>query len=226
MNIRLLIFCLLILTGTHLVNAQDFFRIKADISVKSKKADGSEQLTMGTVYYDKNYKKVVYDLVFPGHEVIVIRDTMLFQIKEGKVVDTMTTMIMPEFTIFHLALNNKMKDYGLDGSFFTLDNVEKDGELVISTWIPPKEGMGVFGNVMIANKDRKLNGVVFFHADGRILGKQFYEEFTNVKGLDFPQRVVQFSYEEDEKKNTQLTTFKNIKVNDTQASHYYNYPLK
>lgn len=38
---------------------QQFYRFKAETSIKDKLSDGSFRLTMGKVYYDKLYKKIV-----------------------------------------------------------------------------------------------------------------------------------------------------------------------
>jgi len=47
------------------VIGQHYFRMKADFSIKEKFGDGKMALTMGTIYYDRNYKKLVYDVKFP-----------------------------------------------------------------------------------------------------------------------------------------------------------------
>ena len=57
-----------------------------------------------------------------------------------------------------------------------------------------------------------------------MLGKQFYKKYTIVNNLNFPTEIVQIMYL-DGKENHQITTFKNIEVNNLKNENYYNYPL-
>ena len=60
-----IIFILTTLMLPNSVIGQHYFRMKADFSIKEKFGDGKMALTMGTIYYDRNYKKLVYDVKFP-----------------------------------------------------------------------------------------------------------------------------------------------------------------
>jgi len=39
-----------------IIFGQQFYRLKAEFSIKAKLSEENSQLTMGTVYYDKNSK--------------------------------------------------------------------------------------------------------------------------------------------------------------------------
>jgi hypothetical protein len=59
--ITIFLFFFSVLSGT----AQEYYRLSADFTVKIKNADGQKNLTKGKVYYDKNYKNLIYDISFP-----------------------------------------------------------------------------------------------------------------------------------------------------------------
>ena len=131
---------------------------------------------------------------------------------------------MNKFSIFNLCLENQLNNYGLEKSFYSIDKVEKDGDLVISTWKPGKNQQKYFGNVMISTKDNRLFGIVFLNTEGDIVGKQFFEDYIVVDGLAFPTKMVKFTFYGD-KKTTQITTFENIKLNNLNEKKYYDYPV-
>ena len=99
-----------------------------------------------------------------------------------------------DFSIFNLALNNNLKDYGLKKSVFSLQSVTKEDNMVISTWAPKKEFEKQIGEVKISIVNNKLNGVIFYNAEKKIIGKQIFSKYTTIKGLDFPTEILHFSY--------------------------------
>ena len=62
MRISRQIIILIFLLPPVILPAQQFFRIRADVSVKTKLSTGEQNLTMGKIYYDRNEKKIVYVL--------------------------------------------------------------------------------------------------------------------------------------------------------------------
>ena len=88
--------------------AQQFFRIKSDFSIKQKNADNTVSLTIGIAYYDKLAKKLVYKITFPEKETWVFKDTTFYVFKNDKFVTKKKSILIPEFSIFNLALNNKL----------------------------------------------------------------------------------------------------------------------
>lgn len=206
------------------VNAQKFYRIKGDYSIKAKSADGKAQLTIGKFYYDKNIKKLVYQNTFPQKETWVSYDTMVFRIVNEKVAAKYKSPPIGIFSIFHLVLTNQINNYGLKNSPFTIQKVEKQGDMVITTWIPPKPLMAIFSKVLISNKNNHLYGMVFIDSKDKILRKQFFNNYQNFKGLEFPLEVVDITYKDD-KENYQVTTYKNVVIDEVTEDYLYNFAL-
>ena len=75
---------MMLLTATESFS-QEYFRISADFSVKSKLASGEQSLTMGRVAYDRNQGQILYHMNFPDF-VCFLKDLILLdkcqQVKE------------------------------------------------------------------------------------------------------------------------------------------------
>lgn len=204
--------------------AQSFHRISGYYVTKARLADSTSQLVKGKFYYDRNIKKIVYINSFPEKETWVTRDSSLYLFVDGDLVQRQRVPPAAEFTIFHLALENQLDHFGLKNTFYRIDRVEKQGDLVVTTWAPHKKLADLFGRVMISNKDRRIHGIVFFDHEGKLVKKQFFENFVQADGLDFPTDVVEIIYSEGEQ-HYRKTTYKNIRVNEWEHEDIYDYPL-
>jgi len=212
--------------ATDLVAQKEiYYRLRADFSIKEKSTDGKSSLTMGQVFYDKLKKKIVYNIRFPEKELWLFKDTSMYKI-QGKNIEKKP--LVPgyiEFSIFNLSLNNTLKDYGLKKTMFSLGNVTKDKDMVISTWVPKKEYDHLLGEVKISVKNNKLYGVIFYNSKKKMIGKQIFSEYVTIQGFEFPTKILHFAYLENGQEIHQMTTFKNVKINDWNEAVYYDYPV-
>ncbi len=224
MNIKKLLLLIVITTCLTPVSAQEHFRMRADYTIKGKSPDGTQHLTIGTVYYDKNIKKVVFDVRFPQKETWVQQDTLLYKIKNGKLIRKSKSLDISDFTIFSMALNGKLSDYGLKDSQFVLTNVEKDGENIISTWEPPAAYKNFMGKVMIMKNNDNITGVIFFNKDNIIISRQFFRKYKMINGMAFPTEIIIEKIINGEK-FYEITTYENIKVDDYQNEDKYDFKI-
>ena len=206
------------------INAQKFYRIKGEYSIKAKAADGKSQLTIGKFYYDKNIKKLVYQNTFPQKETWVSSDTLVYRIIDNNIAAKYASPPIGQFSIFHLVLTNQINNYGLKNSPFTIQKVEKQNDLVITTWLPPKNLAIIFGKVLISNKNNRLFGMVFIDSKDKIIRKQFFDNYQNFRGLEFPMEIVDISYTLN-KENYQVTTYKNLEIDDVTEDYIYNFAI-
>lgn len=205
------------------LQAQDFYRISGEFSIKSKD-DSTFSLTRGSFYYDMNFKKVVYELDFPQKEVWVLSDSLIFRMRGDSIYEKTEGVSIVDFSIFHLTLNNKLNNYGLEESIYSLEDVEKNKDMVIYTWSPPLIAQSVLGDVLLSQKDKRLFGLIFLNKDEEVIRKQFFRDFQNIDGLEFPTEIVDLVYV-DGFEIIQKTNYKNIKVNEAGKLDKYNYPL-
>lgn len=203
---------------------QQFFRIKAGFSIKEKTSDGKQQLTMGDVYFDKNSRKIIYNLTFPAKETWVTTDSLIYKIVNDSLQSTQKITQIIDFSIFNLALNGNLNNYGLDNSVYKITETKKEEGMVITTWKPKFLLRSNFGTIAMSHKEGNLFGLVFFNPDDAIISKQFFKNYITVSGLRFPSEIVQIFYKEKEE-NYKVTTFRNIVVNDFKEDAIYNYSI-
>lgn len=205
-------------------NAQHFFRIRADVSIKEKMPDGHTSLTLGKVYYDKSSKKLVYDIAFPEKETWVSADTTLYKFINGKFDSRHLVPFKPEFSIFHITMNGNLPNFGLEDSFYKVEKVDKDSDMIITTWAPDDKLKKSFGKVKISQKQKKLYGIVFLNVKNEIIKKQFFRNYVNTNGLNFPGEITELTTM-PAGQDIKVTTYKNIIVDDIREDNIYNYPI-
>jgi hypothetical protein len=206
--------------------AQQHYRLKSDFSIKENLPDGTANLTMGTVFFDKNNKKLVYNISFPKKMFQVLTDSFFYEIKDSKLSEKKKAVNLLQFSIFNLALSSNLSNYGLNtNGVFKLTDVSKEDSLVISTWEPSTAKLKeLTGKVLISQKKRMLHGLIFFDNKGNILSKQFFTDYVTVNGLNFPTQITQINYING-KEYYKVTTYKNIVVNATNENEIYNYNI-
>jgi len=203
---------------------QHYFRMQADISIKEKFTDGKMALTMGTVYYDRTYKKLVYDIKFPAKETWVIVDTMFYKVVDGKLAMKMSIPLLPNSTIYEFALINNLDNFGLEDSFYKLEKVEKENDMVISTWLPDKRMQKALGKILVSRKNNKLHGIAFYSPANELIKKQFFKNYIKASGVAFPAESTELTYKSNGKE-TKVTTYKNLIVNSIKNDQMYNFPV-
>lgn len=224
MRISRQIIILIFLLAPVILPAQQFFRIRADVSVKTKLSNGEQSLTMGKIYYDRNEKKIVYDLSFPEKSMLLTTDTVTYRIVDNQIIQRSFNPSMAEFSVFHLALSSHLPEFGLKRTQYAITEVVKEGEMVISTWTPPSKLADDLGNILISVIDKKLFGVVFFSPDGEVISKQFYENYVEQDGLAFPGRIIEISFSE-EGENYQIMSFKNLVLDELENNDLYTFSV-
>jgi hypothetical protein len=205
------------------ISAQNYNRVKADFSIKSKNPNGSQSLTVGQVFYDRNIKQLIYYLTFPEKEIWVTEDTIVYQIRDGNLISRSGTFAFTEFTIYHLALVSGMQDFGLKNSRYQIGTVTRENEQVITTWVPPEKAKDQLGNILVSIKKKQLFGVVFLDKDENVIRKQFFENYQLAGGLSFPGKIVEINTTNGIS-SYQVTTYKNIAVDELEndSKYYYN----
>ena len=206
------------------VSGQKFYRINGEFTIKGKTADGKNQLTMGKFFYDKSIQKLVYISNFPVDETWVSVDTNLYKIVDNKVMARYTSPPISLFSIFHLALTSQINNYGLKNSVYSISKVEKQNDMVITTWQPPANMAKMTGKVLISNKSNTLFGIVFLDTKGNVIKKQFFENYQNVSGVEFPMEITDITFTGD-KENYQVTTYKNVVIDETAKNLYFDFPI-
>jgi hypothetical protein len=219
----ILLLLLTVLLPLSLCKGQQYSRIRADFSVKVKTPSGGQSLTMGQVFYDRNLKQLIYYLSFPGKEIWITSDTMVYQIRNEKLISKTATFSLTDFTVFHLALNSHLQDFGLKNTTYKAEQVKRENNLVITTWRPPEKAREKLGNILVSVKNKQLFGVIFQDPKGIVIRKQFFEEYQVINGLSFPGKIIEINITNGIE-SYQVTTYKNVVVDEMEndSKYFYN----
>jgi hypothetical protein len=223
-NIRLFLIATLIAFIPLRVKSQQFFRIKTDYTTKYRDSKGNSVLQIGVVYYDINAKIVVIKNGFPVQEILVQKDTTIYQIRNNYILSKEKAYAIVELSIFHLALTGRLEDYGLKKAGYTLDSVKQDKGLLLTIWSPPENLKPYYGKILVSVKDKHLFGVIFLDLKEKIIAKHLFRDYVNINGFDFPAEVLKITYVDDQEV-TMLTNYKKIIVNGPNEDEYYNYKI-
>ena len=220
LTLKKLLFLTLTLLSTLNVQAQAYFRITADFTIKEQNLSGDE-FYKGKVYYDKNIDQIIYDVTFPTPQKLVVADTQIFVIENETVKSSQYTPNTNQFSIFNLTLSGDLKNFGLNKTGYTVNSVEEADGMTIIEWVPPATMTEMLGKTVLSVKDGQLFGIALFKPDGKLAGKQFFKDYVVSGGLPFPSKIIQITYYNDEE-FYKITTFKNIKIDDiTNEEKYY-----
>lgn len=163
----------------------------------------------------------MYDVKFPEKESWIISDTVFYKVKDNKLVLKQFIPMLPSATIFESALSNNLDNFGLENSFYKLENVEKDADLVISTWKPDKRLEALMGKILISRKNNQLYGIAFYNNENELLKKQLFKGYLRSSGIAFPAEITDIIYKLAGKE-LKVTTFKNLVVNEMTNNEIYN----
>jgi hypothetical protein len=152
-----------------------------------------------------------------------MRDTTLIKIKPGSKPEIKTMPEINEFTVFHLALNVSLTNFGLDKSIYKLIKVEKVDGKVVSYWKLPANQIESMNHIIVAKKNNKLLNVIIVDNNNKIISKQFFKDYIQIGAFQFPGRVIHINYDKQNKPNYQVYEFKNIVVNDMENDALYYY---
>lgn len=209
-----------LLTGKAVLS-QHFYRIESDISIKTRVQGGQGSLTLGRVYYDKTIEKLVYDIRFPEREIWVLRDSLSLIYRNDNLHNSETVNPFTATTIFHKCLEGSLSDFGLRNTLYRIEKVEKEDNMVITTWIPPSRSPGM-GQVITSTVDNNLYGVIIKNPAGDILSRQLFANYRTVGGLKVPSEITQVIYR-NEDEVYQVITLDNIIINNFGNENLYNY---
>ncbi len=225
---KIVLFWVLLLTCNYVAQAQEYYRFRADFSIKEKfVGDEKGQLITGTVYYDKNSRKVCHDIRFPAREKWLNLDTTMYKIVADTVASKRTTLPFGEFSVYNMILSQQLNDFGLSSGGYDLASVEEGANgQTTSTWTPKKELNEILGKVVLMQEQKRVTGVAIYATTGEIQGKFYFTDYQMVEDLPVPGKIYQVFYpKESGKEFNRIITYKNIVINQQEQDEVYDFKL-
>lgn len=202
---------ILLLFLSNSLFSQQYYKLTSDISVKEKISETQFTLSKGKIEYNKYTDRTVLKFTFPIKETWILSKDSLTRIINGKPDYQIQTAPLHKYSVFRLFLKGTLKNYGLKESLYKIIEIEeKDNSLIYTTWKPEKEIEKFnFGKVVLAQKDNKLYGIVFYDKTEKLISKQIFKDYVNLKGLYFPSKIIQIT-DTQNGEEYKITEFKNI----------------
>ncbi|HPR60062.1 MAG TPA: hypothetical protein PLF35_03895, partial [Prolixibacteraceae bacterium] len=168
--------------------------------------------------------KIVYDFSFPRKEKVVLFDTIMYNYENEKLQNTSTNYLLPEQSIFHFMLTGNLDNFGLYESNFNATKVEKQKDLVVTTWSPPEQLKPLLSKIDIATKKKQIYGITMYNSDGQIINRQILKNYQLVNGLNIPTEVLLATYL-TQGTVYQIITLSNVVINEKGNNQIYNHEL-
>lgn len=218
-----IVFTCLIITFSLVSYSQYAYRFKADIFTKTRLPDSTFQVSKGKMFYDKNYKKIIFDFTFPQKEKIILFDSIMYTFRADTLYSKSPNMLIPDQSLFHFILLGKMANYGLDQTSFEMKGVEKKGDMVITTWIPPEMLRKIISKVLMATKNKLLYSVTMLDGGGKVMSRQILKNYKLIQGIDFPSEILIATYPKNKGNIYQVINMDNIILNEPKNDLQYNH---
>lgn len=194
------------------LSGQEYYKLTCNITVKEKFSETKFSLIKGTVSYNKYDDKTIYNFTFPSKETWILNKDSLSRQLKNKTDYKIPTSAVYKYSVFKLFFRGTLKNYGLKESLYEILEIKnnKNGS-VYSTWKPSKKMKIKYGKVITSQKGGLLQGVIFYNMKKQLIGKQFFKEYINIKGLAFPSKIIEITIIEN-KKHYKITEFSNINL--------------
>ncbi len=209
------------------LGAQDYYRFKADFSIKEKFINEEKgQLITGTVYFDGNTKKVCHDIRFPARERWVNQDTLMYRLVNDTLAGRRATIPFAEFSMYKMILSQQLSDFGLSKNGYTLKNVENgDNGQTTSTWAPEDAFKELIGNIVIVQEKKQVSAMAVYSPTDTLTAKYYFKEYQLVEGLPVPTKIYQIFYFKDGREQNRIITYKNVIINQEDEDEIYDFRL-
>ncbi len=225
MKTSVMLYLALALTAHTLPAQSEFFRFKSAFSIKEKEGSNEQgRLITGSVYYDKNLHKTVYDIQFPEPEQWMVRDTIMYLIRADTLVSRQIVPPVGEFSLFNMILSQQLSDFGLAKVGYTPGEIQQDGNQVIARWIPPEQFKPYAGPVVLAQENKHLNAAAFYDTADKLVSKFYFKDYTVQNGFAIPGKVYQIFYRTTGE-FVRIMSLKNVLINQSDEDSMYDFAI-
>lgn len=223
--IKKLSFLLILFTLSATAFSQKAYRMSANIFTKTRLVDSTFQVSKGSLYYDMNYKKIIFDFSFPQKEKIVLFDTIMYNFRADTLFSTSRNLLIPNQSLFHFILQGKMSNYSLEDMHFEMKGFEKKKDMVITTWKAPDQLKDLFSKVLVATKEKLLYSITVLDGKGKVVNRQILKNYKFIQGVEIPSEILIATYTEKGGSIYQVINMENIILNEQKNNEKYDKKL-
>ena len=181
--------CLFIfLAFSDFVSAQDLSAFQSNFIRKVTMGSESETIK-GTIYYESS--RMIIEINYPIRQIFIINDlsVTIFYPQENKAF----RFTGPEgaFSPFILSFLGMVKeDFGLAEAGFLITKREKEDDLLLTYWKPPKNIEKKISSIKLGTKSNLPFSLTVFDPSAELLFRVIYSEYKNFGAMVFPGEVL------------------------------------
>jgi hypothetical protein len=203
-------------------HAQFAYRMHANILTQTRLPDSTFQVSKGKINYDINHRKIIFDFSFPEKEKVILFDTLMYRYVNDTLVEETRNYLVPEQSFFHYILTENISNYGYDQTVFKTGGTERQGDLVITTWLAPEQLHEIVTKVLVATRRKQLYSVSILGPDEEVINRQILKNYELIGGIEVPHEILMATYL-DRGTTYQIIKLDNVILNEPGNDQKYNH---
>lgn len=207
-------------------NAQKHYRMRTHVETKTVEDSIVLSEESADIYYDINHNVVITR--FEGLEIVqTLSDEKLTLYKNNKKVSQVAAKGMKQQNVICLAVDGLLPDMGLSKSAFLPVSVVKKNTNTLVTYrltnnvLDTVTSNNTIVEIIVSYSLNKTDALAAYAKDGKIILKQYFVDYKNYDGINFPTKIIQAVANESGKQIYIKQTFSNIIVDEQDNNDSY-----
>jgi hypothetical protein len=121
-------------------------------------------------------------------------------------------------------MSGNLSNFGFENAGFEAASIDKENDLVITTWLPPDMIKEHISKVLVATKEKQLYSITLFDANNQVMNRQILKKYQWIDNIEVPHEILIATYTETGTMY-QIISLKNVKLNEEGNNEAYNYEL-
>ena len=182
----------------------------------------------GQVFYKKSGGVMITKFTKPSETVTITNangEMKIYDIKANTVMQMQGLDFSSENSFFYYFLCGKTQDMGLKSTGFKLKNTKIEDGIVVTNWVPEKEGGSELSKIEMVHEKYKPIYMALYNIKSKVIKKTYYSNYQKVEDISFPLNITEFDF--DTKGDSTITRrlYSSVKTNDEVDEKYLNYKI-
>ena len=180
------------------------------------------------VFYQTSGGTMVTHFTSPFEQVVITNskgEYKNYDVKNNTLEQSMGLDYSSKNSFFYFFLSGKTQDMGLSSFGYALQGTRVEGELVITTWLPPLNTDIPLGKIEIVHENFLPVFMGFFDKNGNATHKVYYSNYQNVQNMQLPLNITEFQYLPEGDSVISKRSYSNIKTNEQVDNTYLNFKI-
>lgn len=186
----LLLFCLIV--AYFSTYGQNFSQFSSEFTLMEKSLGTVKpysSLVKGTVFIDKNERRLEFNIHFPDRQKWIIKDSIFEKFYVDSLVASIKIKNFDDMSIFTALLEVQKIDFGLSELGFTLKNTDVTENISYFEWSPPEVFAKFYKNAYTKTENNLLKAIRLIDVNGKEINATFFDNYEIIKGMAMPKLI-------------------------------------